>query len=57
MKGRFRLEKPYGPARLFIHDQNEGPFLYVQKGEEDLWLSRETREEIAGLYEQLNTGK
>ncbi|MYL30138.1 DUF3784 domain-containing protein [Halobacillus halophilus] len=57
LKGRFRLEKPYGPARLFIHDQNEGPFLYVQKGEEDLWLSRERREEIAGLYEQLNTGK
>ncbi|WP_281659193.1 DUF3784 domain-containing protein [Halobacillus sp. Cin3] len=57
LKGRFRLEEPYGPAHLFIHDQNEGPFLYVQKGEEGLWLSRETREEVEVLDEQLNKGK
>jgi hypothetical protein len=51
-KGKFRLEEPYGQGRLFIKG-DEGPYLYINFGDDFVILNREHKEETISLYERL----
>ncbi len=52
LKGRFRLEDPYGTGTLFVK-RNLSPYLYVATEENYLILNRDTRSETEEIYKKL----
>lgn len=52
LKGRFRLEDPYGSGLLFVKGQT-GPFLYVATDSDFLILNRDDTQDVHRLYESL----
>ncbi|MGG3739160.1 DUF3784 domain-containing protein [Aeribacillus pallidus] len=52
LKGSFRLEKPYGGGKLFVHNGYE-PYLYVEKGDDYIILNRKNNNETQKLYDEL----
>lgn len=54
LKGRFRLEEPYGGGGLLFVKGEKGPFLYVATDSEYLILNRDDHHETEQLYKTLN---
>lgn len=52
LKGRFRLEEPYGSGQLFVKGKT-GPFLYISTKKECIILNRADPEETQNLYQSL----
>ncbi len=52
LKGKFRLEEPFGHGRLFIHKKNS-PYLYVATQNDFVLLNRKDSNKTEALYEQL----
>lgn len=54
LKGKFRLEEPYGSGRLYIEDTYKTTkVLYVQTIDDFMMISRNTDAETIELYEEL----
>lgn len=52
LKGKFRLEEPYGKGRLFIR-KGKSPYLYVATKEDYVLINKDSKEEIETIYNQL----
>lgn len=55
MKGRFRLEEPYGGGLLFVRTKDGPPYLYIKTDEDYVILNREEADETKALYDTLST--
>jgi len=52
LKGKFRLEEPYGTGKLFVRRGNT-PYLYIAFEDEYIILNRETKSETEDIYKEL----
>lgn len=52
LKGKFKLEEPYGNSLLFIHGENK-PYLAILTEENSIFINRKDSEETIDIYEKL----
>jgi hypothetical protein len=52
LKGKFRLEEPYGRGLLFI-EKGLKPYLFIEKEDNFVFLNRENAEETIQIYNEL----
>ncbi|HLR51438.1 MAG TPA: DUF3784 domain-containing protein [Candidatus Avamphibacillus sp.] len=55
LKGRFRLEDPYGSGLLFIHKNSDSKVLFVATNDEYVMINKKNANETEEIYEQLIT--
>lgn len=53
LKGKFRLEEPYGIGRLFIDKKANTPVLYVATKDDYVMVNRAKDNDIKSIYKQL----
>lgn len=53
LKGKFRLEAPYGTGLLFIDKKSDAPVLYVAKKDEYIMMNRIGNDDAGTLYKEL----
>lgn len=52
LKGKFRLEDPYGTGRLFVK-KGEKPYLYISKDDEFIILTRDDKAIVEQIYKDI----
>ncbi|MBU5465931.1 DUF3784 domain-containing protein [Virgibacillus sp. MSJ-26] len=53
LKGKFRLEEPYGTGRLFIDKKADTPVLYVATQDDYVMINRKNKNDIDDMYRKL----
>src|SRR5699024_3144666 len=53
LKGRFRLEDPYGSGLLFIHKNSDSKVLYVATDDDYVMINKKYANETEDIYEEL----